>query len=93
MKTTPQITGTPIESMNLQAGKDKNGKAWRKEDYLIRYGNEKYPKHVILVAWNDMITEMHFAMGVESTFQIEPVSHKSDNGIYFTNIKVWRIDN
>ena len=85
-----QIEGSIKQTFKEENGQGKNG-PWRKQDFLVVYGEGQYPKELLLTAWGDMIAEMHKTIGRRAFFSIEPASRES-NGKYYTNTKVWRVE-
>jgi hypothetical protein len=84
-----EIKGKIIKEFEVKTGKGQKGE-WKNKEYLITF-DDKYPKELILVAWNDMIATMDdLITDREVTFHVEPTSRES-NGRYFTSVKVWKV--
>lgn len=86
--TELKIEGTIIQEFPEKTGVGAKGN-WRVKEFLISYG-DKYPKEVIVQAWNDMIEKVGEQMG-KVTFHIEVTSKKTEKGYYNTTAKVWKV--
>lgn len=84
------IEGSIKKVFPEQSGTSAKG-AWRCKNFLVLY-DDKYPKEVILTAWNNTIEEMENVINRRATFSFEIQSKDKDgNGKYFTTAKVWRV--
>jgi hypothetical protein len=89
--TELKIEGAIIQEFPEKTGTRPSGKTWRVKDYLVSYG-DKYPKQVVLQAWDDIIDRMDVAGLVSNvTFHINLESPKNQKGYRNTTAKVWKL--
>ena len=84
------ITGKIIHTLEEQSGEGKNGKQWRKRDYVIETSGE-YPKKVCFTLWGERIDQYKLQDGEEVKADIE-IESREYNGKWYTNIKAWKLE-
>ena len=84
-----QLTAKIDQVLAPVTGESKNGK-WKKQDIIVETISN-YPKKVCLTLWGEKIDTSHLKIGATVNFHIE-LESKDNNGKWFTNIKVWKIE-
>jgi Domain of unknown function (DUF3127) len=87
--TELKIEGTIVKEFPLRSGNGSKG-GWKNKEYLIKYG-DKYPKELIVVAWNDMIELMDHYIDSKVTMHLDLTSPENQQGKRFTTAKVWKV--
>lgn len=85
-----EITGRIIKVLPLQSGQGKTGNAWKKQEYVIEYGDQ-YPKQVCFNLWGDKVDQFSIQDGEIITVHFD-VESREFNGKYYTDVKAWKID-
>ncbi|AKP51118.1 DUF3127 domain-containing protein [Cyclobacterium amurskyense] len=85
-----EISGKIIQALEEQSGNGRNG-TWKKRDYILETPGQ-YPKKVCLTVWGDKIDQFNIQQGQEITASIE-VESREFNGRWYTDVKIWRVNN
>ena len=80
-----EITGRIIKVLPLQSGQGKTGNAWKKQEYVIEYGDQ-YPKQVCFNLWGDKVDQYSIQDGEIITVHFD-VESREFNGKYYTDVK------
>lgn len=85
-----EIKGKVIQSLGVQNGTSKAGKAWSKAIIIIETEGQ-YPKKVALDNMKDADNFSKIPIGSTGVFHVEAESREF-NGRWFTNINCWKWD-
>ena len=84
------ITGKIVKILPLQTGESKTGNAWKKQEYVLEYGDQ-YPKQLCFNLWGDKVDQFALADGDAVTVFFD-LESREFNGKYYTDVKAWKID-
>lgn len=79
------MTGTITKVLNEENGFSKQGKAWKKQVYVIETDGQ-YPKMLAFEVWNDTIKKYDLGVGDEIELKYEATS-REHNGRYYHSIR------
>ena len=83
--------GIITEIMPFEDGITKAGKEWKKQNFILAFGDDKYLKQLQITVWNDKIAYIEGKEGqpVKVTFTVESNFY---NGKYYTNATAIKIE-
>ncbi len=84
------ITGKIVKILPLQTGQGKTGNSWKKQEYVIEYGDQ-YPKQVCFNLWGDKVDQYALTEGEVVVVHFD-VESREFNGKYYTDVKAWKVD-
>jgi hypothetical protein len=84
------ISGKIVKVLPLQTGQGKTGNSWKKQEYVIEYGDQ-YPKQVCFNLWGDKVDQFALAEGDAVTIFFD-IESREFNGRYYTDVKAWKVD-
>lgn len=84
------ITGKIVKVLALQTGQGKTGNSWKKQEYVIEYGDQ-YPKQVCFNLWGDKVDQYALSEGDAVTIHFD-IESREFNGRYYTDVKAWKVD-
>lgn len=86
------IKGRVVQSLGVQSGISKAGKAWSKASVLVETAeNPQYPKRVVISNMKNAEAFSKLAAGTEVTFKIE-IESREYNGRWYTEVSCWGWD-
>ncbi len=71
------------------SGESKNGK-WSKQDVIVETISS-FPKFICLTIWGEKLDKKLIREGAVLNFYFD-IESKENNGRWFTNLKVWKIE-
>ncbi len=84
------LSGKIVKVLPLQTGQGKTGNSWKKQEYVIEYGDQ-YPKQVCFNLWGDKVDQFALAEGDAVTIFFD-IESREFNGRYYTDVKAWKVD-
>ena len=84
-----ELTGKVIKIEQPITGKSAKG-PWKKQEIIIET-DDKFPRKVCFMSWNDKVALEDFKPGEEITVHFNAESREY-NGRWYTDLKVWKID-
>jgi hypothetical protein len=84
------LTGKIVKVLALQTGQGKTGNSWKKQEYVIEYGDQ-YPKQVCFNLWGDKVDQFALSEGDAVTIHFD-IESREFNGRYYTDVKAWKVD-
>ena len=85
-----EIVGKVAKILEMVTGQGQNG-AWRKQEFILETEGD-YPKKVCIEIWGDRIDEFKLQEGETVKAHINIASKEANNGRWFTNVRVWKIE-
>ena len=87
-----ELTGKVIAVLPLQSGtSNRNGKDWKKQEYVIETVNEQYPHRLCFNLWGDRIDQFNIQGGELITVSFD-IDAREYNGRWYNDIRAWKID-
>lgn len=88
-----EIKGKVKRVLPLEQGDTKNGKGWKRRDFILEFKDGDFDKIVALTARTDAALERvgNLAEGAEVNVSFN-VESREWNGKYFTNLNAWKIE-
>ncbi len=88
-----EIKGKVKRILPLEQGDTKNGKGWKRRDFIVEFKDGDFDKIVALTARTDAALERvgNLAEGAEVNVSFN-VESREWNGKYFTNLNAWKIE-
>lgn len=88
-----EIKGKVKNVLPVESGEGKNGKEWKRQDFIIEFMDGEYSKILALTARTDntlkAVNDLKSGMDVKVQFNIESREY---NGKYYTNANAWKIE-
>ena len=84
-----ELSGKVIKIEQPVEGKSSKG-PWKKQEIIIET-NDKFPRKVCFMSWNDKVALDNFNPGEEITAHFDADSREY-NGRWYTDLKVWKIE-
>ena len=86
-----ELTGKVIAVLPLQSGtSNRNGKDWKKQEYVIETVNEQYPHRLCFNLWGDRIDQFNIQDGELITVSFD-IDAREYNGRWYTEARAWRL--
>jgi hypothetical protein len=79
---------TAIEA--IESGTGKNGEAWQKRTFVIKYSDTPFVKEAAVEIWGDLVNSPFIILDSGVIAHIDIITKKHD-GKYYNTIKVWRL--
>lgn len=88
-----EIKGKVKRILPLEQGESKNGKGWKRRDFIVEFKDGEYDKLAALTARTDAALERvgNLAEGAEVNVSFN-VESREYNGKYYTNLNAWKIE-
>lgn len=88
-----EIKGKVKRILPLEQGASKNGKGWKRRDFIVEFKDGEYDKLAALTARTDVALERvgNLAEGAEVNVSFN-VESREYNGKYYTNLNAWKIE-
>lgn len=88
-----EIKGKVKTVLPIESGAGKNGKEWKRQDFVVEFKDGDYDKIVAMTARTDgsLKTVAGLKPGQDVTVQFN-VESREYNGKYYTNLTAWKID-
>lgn len=84
-----ELSGKVIAVLPVVTGTGKNGKEWKKADFVIEVPGE-YPKKVCFTMFGEKVKYMP-KVGEQVSVQFE-ISSMESKGKWFTSINAWKVE-
>lgn len=88
-----EIKGKVKSVLPVESGEGKNGKEWKRQDFIIEFMDGEYSKILALTARTDnalnIASKLKAGHDVTVQFNIESREY---NGKYYTNATAWKIE-
>jgi hypothetical protein len=88
-----EIKGKVKNVLPVESGAGKNGKEWKRQDFIVEFMDGEYSKILALTARTDntlkAVNDLKSGMDVTVQFNIESREY---NGKYYTNATAWKIE-
>lgn len=88
-----EIKGKVKSVLPVESGEGKNGKEWKRQDFIIEFMDGEYSKILALTARTDnalnIASKLKAGQDVTVQFNIESREY---NGKYYTNATAWKIE-
>lgn len=88
-----EIKGKVKSVLPVESGEGKNGKEWKRQDFIIEFMDGEYSKILALTARTDnalnIASKLKDGQDVKVQFNIESREY---NGKYYTNATAWKIE-
>jgi hypothetical protein len=88
-----EIKGKVKSVLPAESGAGKNGKEWKRQDFIIEFMDGEYSKIIALTARAEntlkIVNDLRSGMDVKIQFNIESREY---NGKYYTNATAWKIE-
>jgi len=88
-----EIKGKVKSVLPVESGEGKNGKEWKRQDFIIEFMDGDYSKILALTARAEntlkAVSDLKSGMDVKVQFNIESREY---NGKYYTNATAWKIE-
>lgn len=81
--------GIISKALPEQSGTSKNGKAWKKREYVVEYEHGQYPKSIVFQVMNDNIDKLNIQQGMEYDLELD-FEAREWNGRYFLQASCWK---
>ena len=87
-----ELEGRIVEILPEQTGQGRTGNTWRKQSFVVEYGEGNYPKKVCVDVWGDNIATLN-KLNVNDDVKVSiDIESREYNGKWYTNVKAWRIE-
>lgn len=90
-----ELTGTIKKLLDVRHGNSREGKPWKKKEFLLLYTDGQYEREILMQVMGEKIDTVlsRFNEGDTVTVQYNIESrYNGGTGSYFTNITAWRMD-
>ena len=84
------IKGKIIQVFDKVTGTSKTGNTWSKQEFLIEYGNQQYPKKFIFHLWGEKIDQFALKTGDEVQLSVD-LESREFNGRWYTDVRAWNV--
>ncbi|MCF0207560.1 MAG: DUF3127 domain-containing protein [Bacteroidales bacterium] len=84
------LLGKVIKIMPQETGNGANGQ-WKKQNFVVEYGNGQYPKKVCFQVWGDRVDFSQMREGTDVRVFFDPESREY-NDKWYTDLRVWKVD-
>lgn len=87
-----EVTGKLIQHLDYKIGKSKDGKEWKKQDFLLET-NEKYNNlYFFSLFGSEAVTEFLHKYKIGDDIMVKfNVKTNDHNGKYYTNLIAWKV--
>jgi hypothetical protein len=88
-----EIKGKVKKVLPIEQGEGKNGKGWKRRDFILEFKDGDYDKIVALTARTDAALDRvgNLAEGAQVNVSFN-VESREYNGKYYTNLNAWKIE-
>lgn len=88
-----EIKGKVKKVLPLESGEGKNGKGWKRRDFIVEFKDGTYDKLAAFTARTDAALDRvgNLAEGAEVNVAFN-VESREYNGKYYTNLNAWKIE-
>lgn len=84
------IKGKIIQVFDKVTGTSKTGNTWAKQEFLLEYGNQQYPKKFIFHLWGEKIDQFALKEGEEVQLSVD-LESREFNGRWYTDVRAWNV--
>ncbi len=88
-----EIKGKVKKVLPLESGEGKNGKGWKRQDFVVEFMDGTFSKLAAFTARTDIaiekVSKMSDGMDVTVHFNVESREY---NEKYYTNLNAWKIE-
>jgi hypothetical protein len=85
-----EIKGKIVQVFDKVTGTSKTGNTWAKQEFLLEYGNQQYPKKFIFHLWGDKIDQFNLQAGEEVQLSVD-LESREFNGRWYTDARAWAV--
>ena len=88
-----EIKGKVKAILPLEQGESKNGKGWKRRDFIVEFKDGNFDKLAAFTARTDAALERvgNLATGAEVNVAFN-VESREYNGKFYTNLNAWKIE-
>lgn len=88
-----EIKGKVKAILPLEQGESKNGKGWKRRDFIVEFKDGSFDKLAAFTARTDAALDRvgNLALGAEVNVAFN-VESREYNGKYYTNLNAWKIE-
>jgi hypothetical protein len=84
------IKGKVVQVFDKVTGTSKTGNTWSKQEFLLEYGNQQYPKKFIFHLWGEKIDQFALKEGEEVQLSVD-LESREFNGRWYTDVRAWNV--
>jgi hypothetical protein len=87
------VTGDIIQVYAPQTGVSQSGKAWMKQEYLIRYEGGQFPKDLVFMVFGEeKIKQFGISVQEQLTVHLNIIANTGRDGRAYNRVEAWKVE-